>query len=331
MTLGERIMQLRTAAGLSQEALGAKLDTTRQTVSRWELDQALPTLERIVRLSRLFGVTTDSLLLEGISTFAEADAFLCGVYRGNHSEIVETEHFAYVLADDDGLSARLYMGSPERKTLTALCIRRAESTRYAFRSGEGTVYTNDASLSSELDAPFDRMQLGKMHRRETFRVDHSGTRLPTVSEAGIKRCLMAWRMSDSLTPDAHWFHFFLCTGQTEYVMSIRPEETNVYCGASFNIPFDMGLMSGGQYFRMRNYGENSEPWCGFHSNFSYLPRDFAIPTEEIQPGLCVNTSEGLMWCVKRYTESEIVLQGCGEDEYTYRRADRHTEQFAPAK
>lgn len=45
-------------------------------------------------------------------------------------------------------------------------------------------------------------------------------------------------------------------------------------------------------------------------------------------GLCVNTSEGLMWCVKRYTDEQIVLQGCGTDEYIYRRNDRRTEQFA---
>lgn len=330
MTLGERIMELRLAAGLSQEALGAKLNTTRQTVSRWELNQAVPTVERIVGLSRLFGVTTDSLLVEGISTFAaEAEDFLCGVYRGESGEIVETERFAYALSDRDGvLSAYLYAGMKERKRLMAVCVRREGRTGYAYRTGDSTVCTNDTALSGELDTPFDRSQLGKMRRRETFRVDHSGGRLPTVSEAGIKRCLMAWRMSDSLTAERGWFHFFLCTGQTEYVMSIRPEETDVYCGASFNIPFDMGLMSGGQFFRIRNCGDNSEPWCGFRSDFSYLPRNFAIPTEEIQPGLCVSTSEGLMWCVKRYTDEQIVLRGCGTDEYIYRRNDRRTEQFA---
>ena len=35
-----------------------------------------------------------------------------------------------------------------------------------------------------------------------------------------------------------------------------------------------------------------------------------------------------MWCVKRYTDDEIVLQGCGDDEYTYRRTDKRTEQFS---
>lgn len=35
--------------------------------------------------------------------------------------------------------------------------------------------------------------------------------------------------------------------------------------------------------------------------------------------------------VKRYTDEQIVLQGCGTDEYIYRRRDRRTEQFTPAE
>ena len=58
MTFGNRILELRAHAGLSQEAFAERLDTTRQTVSRWELDLALPELEKIVRIARLFGVTT---------------------------------------------------------------------------------------------------------------------------------------------------------------------------------------------------------------------------------------------------------------------------------
>ena len=45
MTFGERLMSLRRARGLSQEALGDMLDVTRQTVSKWELGQTTPELE----------------------------------------------------------------------------------------------------------------------------------------------------------------------------------------------------------------------------------------------------------------------------------------------
>lgn len=330
MTLGQRIMQLRTAAGMSQETLGEKLDTTRQTVSRWELDQIIPGVERIVGLSRIFGVTTDSLLVEGISTFAGEELYLCSVYRGTRSEVVETERFAYAISEEKGvLCARLYTGGWEKKQLIALCIRRDGETHFAYRTEDGRVIATTPALSDELGTDYDRMQLGKMHRRERFCTDHSGAELPTVSQAGIRRCLAAWRMGAALTADENHLAFFLCTGQTEYVMQLRLEETNVYCGASFNIPFDMGLMSGGQYFRIRNEGDNSASYCSFFSDFTCMPRDFAIPTEEIQPGLCVSTSKGLMWCVKRYTDEQIVLQGCGEDEYIYRRGDRRMEQYLP--
>lgn len=332
MTLGQRIMQLRTAAGMSQEVLGERLDTTRQTVSRWELDQIIPDVERIVGLSRIFGVTTDSLLVEGISTFTRQERFLCGVYRDACSEIVETERFAYAISEENGaLCARLYTGGLENKQMTALCIRRAGETHFAYRLTDGQVIATTSALTAELGKAFDRMQLGKMRRRERFCTDHHVAELPTVSQAGIRRCLAAWRMGASLMADENQLYFFLCTGQTEYVMQLRLDNTNVYCGASFNIPFDMGLMSGGQFFRIRNEGDNSAYYCSFFSDFSCMPKDFDIPTEELQPGMCVNTSKGLMWCVKRYNDEQIVLQGCGEDEYIYRRSERRMEQFLPAE
>ncbi|MBR3764025.1 MAG: helix-turn-helix transcriptional regulator [Clostridia bacterium] len=332
MTLGQRIMQLRQAAGMSQETLGERLDTTRQTVSRWELDQIIPGVERIVRLSRIFGVTTDSLLVEGISTFAGQERFLCGVYRDGSSEIVETERFAYVLSEENGaLCARLYTGGLEEKQLTALCVRREGMTHFAYRMEDGRTIATASPLAAELGQGFDRMQLGRMRRRERFRADHSGAALPTVSQAGIRRCLTAWRMGASLTADEGQLFFFLCTGRTEYVMQLRMDKLNVYCGASFNQPFDMGLMSGGQYFRIRSEGDNSAPYCGIFSDFSYMPKPFDIPTEELQPGMCVSTSRGLMWCVKRYHDEQIVLQGCGDDEYIYRRGDRRMERYLPAE
>lgn len=62
MTTGEKIAALRREKGLSQEALGEKLGLTRQAVSKWEADQAVPTMDNLVELSRLFGVPVDTLL-----------------------------------------------------------------------------------------------------------------------------------------------------------------------------------------------------------------------------------------------------------------------------
>ena len=62
MTLGEKLQRLRKARGMSQEELAARMGVSRQAVSRWELNLALPDTENVVRLSELFGVTTDYLL-----------------------------------------------------------------------------------------------------------------------------------------------------------------------------------------------------------------------------------------------------------------------------
>ena len=65
MILGEKITQLRRKNGWSQEELADKMEVSRQAVSKWESGQTTPDLERILRLSSLFGVTIDYLLKDG--------------------------------------------------------------------------------------------------------------------------------------------------------------------------------------------------------------------------------------------------------------------------
>lgn len=62
MILADKIINLRKKAGWSQDELAAQLNVTRQSVSKWEGAQSIPDMERIVQMSRLFGVTTDYLL-----------------------------------------------------------------------------------------------------------------------------------------------------------------------------------------------------------------------------------------------------------------------------
>ena len=65
MTLAEKILALRTAQNLSQGDLAEKLDVSRQSVSKWETNQAVPELDKIIKLADLFGVTVDELVREG--------------------------------------------------------------------------------------------------------------------------------------------------------------------------------------------------------------------------------------------------------------------------
>ena len=62
MTFGEKLQQLRKGRGWSQERLAEEIPISRQAVSKWESGAAAPDTENVVRLSAIFGVSTDYLL-----------------------------------------------------------------------------------------------------------------------------------------------------------------------------------------------------------------------------------------------------------------------------
>ena len=62
MTFGEKLYQLRTERGMSQETLARSLGVSRQAISRWELGSTLPDAPNLLKLSDLFGVSIDYLL-----------------------------------------------------------------------------------------------------------------------------------------------------------------------------------------------------------------------------------------------------------------------------
>ena len=62
MTLGQRIAQKRKEAALSQEALGDALGVSRQAIYKWESDASVPEIEKLIAMSRLFGVSVGWLL-----------------------------------------------------------------------------------------------------------------------------------------------------------------------------------------------------------------------------------------------------------------------------
>ncbi len=64
MKLSEKIIYYRKRAGMNQEALADRLGVSRQAVSKWETGEAVPELNKVVLLARVFGVTTDALLMD---------------------------------------------------------------------------------------------------------------------------------------------------------------------------------------------------------------------------------------------------------------------------
>ena len=62
MQFPEKILQFRKALGLSQEQLAEQVGVSRQSISKWETGQSAPELDKVVAMSRIFGISTDELL-----------------------------------------------------------------------------------------------------------------------------------------------------------------------------------------------------------------------------------------------------------------------------
>ena len=78
MKLSEKIQLLRKENGYSQEGLAAICDVSRQSISKWEADIALPEIDKLIILSNLFQVTIDALLKDELLIDGTKDISTCG-------------------------------------------------------------------------------------------------------------------------------------------------------------------------------------------------------------------------------------------------------------
>ena len=74
MILADKIIELRKKNGWSQEDLAEKLDVSRQSISKWESAQSIPDMNKILKLSEIFGVSTDFLLKDDMETAEYVEA-----------------------------------------------------------------------------------------------------------------------------------------------------------------------------------------------------------------------------------------------------------------
>ncbi len=199
MTLGNKIQEIRTERHMSQEQFGELLDTTRQTVSKWELDQVVPDVRKLIAISRIFCVSMDELLLNVTNFEMEGVPFSCGVYKKGTTEIVETEKLAleYYAKGKHTMGAKAYKGSGDQKILCAVCEKDTDTEQVAYayvavdENGKEQVVSNCTSFDKSLGTEkLDRKILEKMDCVESFLVNHGEYPLHTVYELGIRRCLV---------------------------------------------------------------------------------------------------------------------------------------------
>lgn len=113
MILADKIILLRKKLGWSQEQLAEQMDISRQSVSKWESGASIPDLDKIIKLSKLFGVSTDYLLKDEIE-----EAEIVG------SRDIDTEEGVRSISAEE---ASDYMNlskeaAPKMALATALCI-----------------------------------------------------------------------------------------------------------------------------------------------------------------------------------------------------------------
>jgi len=143
MTIGEKITKLRVAAELSQEQLAEKIDVSRQSVSKWEMDQALPQIDKVLQLCELFDISTDDLLHDKVA-----------IHRNAPGEEIVNKYFG-----TDGFRGEANMD------LTSM---------HAYKIGRFLGWYFSSELSGCQKAGYrPRIVIGKDTRRSSYMLEYS--------------------------------------------------------------------------------------------------------------------------------------------------------------
>lgn len=125
MILAEKIIKLRKKNGWSQEDLAFKLDISRQSVSKWESASSLPDLDKIIKMSELFGVSTDYLLkddAEEEESFTSSDGDVQSSFKGNDAETTKIKTRSVSLEEANSYLALVKDSSWKMALAVAMCI-----------------------------------------------------------------------------------------------------------------------------------------------------------------------------------------------------------------
>lgn len=254
-----------------------------------------------------------------------------GVFTSETLEIALTKNWALCLYYDierSAIGSKLYRGDEERKTLIAVCERTLpeKKTVYAFEGIDGKLHTNDEEgIGKLLGLPFT-YSLTDLQEIDEIEITE-GYEMPAAYESNIAECLKKWRMGTEFNLSEEGMNFSMVTNKIEYVFMMLEQDCNIYCGASVYIPYEEGMFGSGQYFRFRNFADNSAPYCGFGCRLGKPISKREVQKVTCESGTCTITEQGLYWPLKRYTEEEIVLGGCGGEEYIYYRNGNKDEYF----
>lgn len=201
MTLGQKIAVLRTAVQLSQEQLAERLEVSRQSVSKWESDQSVPEVGKILQLSALFNVTTDDLLRDEIPL---APTYTESLFRPKESVVFNGRYFG-----TDGFRGE---ANVNLTAMHAYKIGRFLGWYYAKNRADGTDPRRKA-----------RVVIGKDTRRSSYMFEYAIVAGLTASGA-----------------DAYMLHV-TTTPSVSYVVRQDQFDCGVMISASHNPYYDNGI------------------------------------------------------------------------------------------
>lgn len=161
LTMGQRIAEERKKLGLSQEALGEKTGVSRQAISKWESDGAVPEIDKLIALSRLFGVSVGWLL--GVEELPE-----------QHSEELNETQLKMVeeivrryqpqKSPEDGQMKKAVLGSiclvflAATLALTVLGLRRPDANVENLTNQISTLRQENSQIQSRLDEITEQLE-----------------------------------------------------------------------------------------------------------------------------------------------------------------------------
>ncbi len=201
MTLGTKIATLRCAAHISQEQLAARLEVSRQSVSKWESDHTQPEISKVVQIAAMFNVTTDELLREDLPL---TPAYVETMFRLEEPEPYDRKYFG-----TDGFRGEANV------VLTA---------EHAFRIGRflGWYYSDPLSGVHE-PGHRTRVVVGKDTRRSSYMLEYALVAGLTASGA-----------------DPYMLHV-TTTPSVAYVVRQDQFDCGVMISASHNPYYDNGI------------------------------------------------------------------------------------------
>lgn len=95
--LGEKLLRLRKKQGYSQQEVADKLAVTRQTISNWECDQAMPSIDKATALAKLYHISLDDLIENEIEVVSKnKDLHLLSWLIGKNC-VIECDEYSFLL------------------------------------------------------------------------------------------------------------------------------------------------------------------------------------------------------------------------------------------